>query len=947
MKINRRRFLQLGSLTTAGLPILSLKGLTDMQGNSGKNTIPLNQELYQFFEDPDNIYKPYVRWWWNGNLLEEKEILRELDVMKDAGIGGVEINPIRLPDKTDALGIKPLEWLSDEWLAMLKVALTGAKDRGIVCDMIVGTGWPFGGDFLNREDQIKMIALGTKNLIGGKTFDIDKKELLDDVNPDLHSKHDDKLKELVMLHLVPKAVQDLNECLDLTDQISQDQISISVPSGEYVLYYLVKLTGHMAVINGAPGGGGPVLNHYSKSAVEKYLNKISNKLTSHIGPLGDSFRAFFTDSLELEGANWCEDMFEQFKKRKNYDLAPYFPFILFKVGEMGNAANEDYGANFSPTLQQEIDRVRYDFEDVRVDLFKERFIDTFVNWCKENGVASRMQAYGRPCNPVEASMLIDIPECETWMAPSTGYEFSDKDYRRGRAYTMSNKYVSSGAHLAGKKLISCEEMTNTGMVFNASLEDIKIAGDQSILSGVTHSVLHGFNYSPPEAAFPGWVRYGTFFNERNTWWPYFKNWSDYKTRLSAIFQQAEMQADIAILPPLADLSMKFGFQRDPFPVFAYPTYVNQVWEAIHQNGSGCDYITENIIQQASVKDGRLKYGSRSYKAVILIKVDSILPETANAIKKFTDSGGKLICIESAPSMSPTNQKFSEENNFAAINILKDTNVENAGIVPPPTEDFISWYHNIQQQFNLKPYVEINNPNRFVNQIYYKYEDLDIFFFSNYNAKEEHLLKTKFAVKNKKAWLWDAHTGRRFLYPLQDENNEFQIRLGPSESKLIVFDKEEKGETFNDQNFNKASSTIIQGPWKIWLNAVNGESSTLSLDKLIDFGQNEDLKTFGGTIIYENAFEASNQGSINYLHLGETHGVAEIEINDQKIGVQWYGSPVHEISKWVNKGSNTIRIKLITTLGNHMKSLEDNGIAQNWTSYQSIHPMGLLGPIRMA
>lgn len=224
----------------------------------------------------------------------------------------------------------------------------------------------------------------------------------------------------------------------------------------------------------------------------------------------------------LKGANWCEDMFEQFKERKRYDLAPYFPFILFKVGEMGNAAKGTYGAKLTPALQQTINRVRYDFEETRVALFKERFIDPFVSWCKKNGVKSRMQAYGRECNPLEASMSIDIPECETWLSSSVGEEFSDEDYRRGRAYTMNNKFVSSAAHLTDRRLVSCEEMTNTGMVFNASLERIKIAGDQSILSGVTHSVLHGFNYSPLKAPFPGWVRYGTFFNERNTWWPYFR-----------------------------------------------------------------------------------------------------------------------------------------------------------------------------------------------------------------------------------------------------------------------------------------------------------------------------------------------------------------------------------------------------------------------------------------
>lgn len=153
--------------------------------------------------------------------------------------------------------------------------------------------------------------------------------------------------------------------------------------------------------------------------------------------------------------------------------------------------------------------------------------------------------------------------------------------------------------------------------------------------------------------------------------------------------------------------------------------------------------------------------------------------------------------------------------------------------------------------------------------------------------------------------------------------------------------------FIDPDFNKAASTIINGPWKVVLNAVNGKSTSLALDKLIDFSQREDLKTFGGTIIYENVFQASNQSSIKYLHLGETYGVSEIEVNDQKTGGQWYSTPVHDISKLVRKGTNTIRIKLITNLGNYMKSLEDNEIAQIWTGGQPFYPMGLIGPVRIS
>jgi len=98
----------------------------------------------------------------------------------------------------------------------------------------------------------------------------------------------------------------------------------------------------------------------------------------------------------------------------------------------------------------------------------------------------------------------------------------DSDYRRGRAYTMIDKYVSSAAHLTGKRLVSCEEMTNTYNVFATSLEYLKVGSDMSASTGITHSVWHGFNYMPQDAAFPGWVQYGSYYNEKNTWFPYWK-----------------------------------------------------------------------------------------------------------------------------------------------------------------------------------------------------------------------------------------------------------------------------------------------------------------------------------------------------------------------------------------------------------------------------------------
>ncbi|WP_296635354.1 glycosyl hydrolase [Polaribacter sp.] len=72
-------------------------------------------------------------------------------MLKSVGFGGVEINPIAMPlafNKSE----KSLVWMSDEWVDMVVHAAKKAKDLGMITDIIAGTGWPFGGEFLKDEE---------------------------------------------------------------------------------------------------------------------------------------------------------------------------------------------------------------------------------------------------------------------------------------------------------------------------------------------------------------------------------------------------------------------------------------------------------------------------------------------------------------------------------------------------------------------------------------------------------------------------------------------------------------------------------------------------------------------------------------------------------------------------------------------------------------------------
>jgi hypothetical protein len=922
---------------TTGIPFMQSCRFSGGKGNVSTGS----DDLYSLFQTPPDASKPFVRWWWNGDKLSEKEILRELDVMKAAGIGGVEINPIAYPGGDDP-GIPSLRWLSPEWIEMVKTALKGAEERGIICDIIVGSGWPFGAEFLEKEEQSQLLTIASRKVTGKGRVDLKVADLLKEASPAIHSGYGGAASELYSLCLAPLQMDTFVPAIPVPFSAAGDHVAVDVPEGEHILYALVKITGFQAVINGAPGAAGPVLNHYSRTATEKFLNNMSDHLFPALAGL-KGFRAMFCDSMELEGANWCHDFPEEFKTRRGYDVVPYLPFILYRIGHMGRAIEGTEITKVTGEAKEEIERVRHDFFVACMEIISDRFLAPFTQWCNRHGFKSRVQAYGREFHPLEASFKVDIPECETWLWH--GESDREHDLVKNPAYTNVNKFVASAARLSGKKEVSCEEITNTNVVFNATLEQIKATGDQSNLSGVTHSILHGFNYSPPDTPFPGWVRYGTYFNERNTWWPFFKLWAAYKARISAILQETESFADIAVMHPLADMWTKHGPVRDPFPELLYPQYQYKVWEAIHQNGNSCDYTSENVIQQSVAKDGYLTYNSRRYRTLILVEVETLMPATAEALMRFVKSGGKIIFTGKEPYKSSGLKNHGENDEKVARTIaaMKREYPSQIFNVEAPGGELLPWFKNVQQQCGVKPYMEIDRPSPCVSQIRHRAGSKDIYFIVNYSASERIGIRVRFPDARGTAWIWDAETGNRFIYPAE-QGNILNIDLPPATSRLIVFDEYDTGEAQPAAPEEKQGLELTGG-WKIRMQHINGSVEERELPSLFDLSEDETARSFAGQLIYEKQLESD--AGYNWLDLGKVHGVSEATLNGEDLGCKWYGRHLYRIPEHLaaTKGK-TLQVKITTTVGNYLKSSPDNETGQRWTRRQEWQPTGMLGPARL-
>jgi len=116
--------------------------------------------------EPTRENKPWTRWWWLGSAVDEASLTRELEAFAAAGLGGVEITPIYGVRGSES---RDVPFLSPRWMQLLEHTGREAKRLGLGVDMATGTGWPFGGPWVQPADAAQKIVLQDGKLAGAPT----------------------------------------------------------------------------------------------------------------------------------------------------------------------------------------------------------------------------------------------------------------------------------------------------------------------------------------------------------------------------------------------------------------------------------------------------------------------------------------------------------------------------------------------------------------------------------------------------------------------------------------------------------------------------------------------------------------------------------------------------------------------------------------------------------
>jgi hypothetical protein len=887
---------------------------------------------------------PWTRWWWMGNAVDKENLERELTLFAEAGIGGVEITPIY-----GARGFESryINFLSPQWIDMLKVTVQKANALGLGVDMNNGTGWPFGGPQITPEYAAGKLVVQKYKLIAGQNPDI--KLIIQD---SLQKKLGARLKALT-------AYGSNGEIINILDKVDENgNLNWNPKTGNWDLY--AAFAGHTGqmVKRAAPGGEGLVLDHMSKDALSVYLKRFDDAFTGN--PTG--VRSFFNDSYEVYGADFSPKLFDEFQKRHGYDLKNFLRELVSK------------------DKNDRIARIRSDYHLTMAEMVYENFSIPWHQWVNSKGALSRNQAHGFPGNLLDIYASVDIPEPESFginQVPVPGMKYYSVDTRNVPPDKVMIKFASSAANVLGKPFTSCETFTWLGEHFKVPLAHTKPEVEKVFLAGVNHVFFHGTTYSPQQAGWPGWLFYAsTEFDPSNSFWPHLKGLTDYITRCQSVLQAGKADNELLIYWPYADvrhyavppekLDQMLAIHEIPEWLKPTPFYKNAM--KLMDGGYSVDFVSDKLLSRSEVNNGSIKVSPEgaAYKVLVVPQTDFMPVETFTEILNLAKQGATVI-LEKMPVDVP-GLVHIESGRQQLKQMVKSMVFVEAGNGIRLAKIGYGELIIASDVRKALQYKNISGENLTASGLKFIRRDVNgdkYYYLVNHTAQKVD----EFVPLNLRAasvMILDPQTGNYGLAETKSVDDKINVRVQiDAGNSLILKTSKEKVSDVINWKYIKSSGTAmaVSGKWK--LKFTNGglilpHSQTLT--DLVSWTTLADKNALGfsGQGEYTIAWKLTSKSADDYiLDLGDVRESARVWVNGQDAGILWHVPYQVSIGKYLKQGRNTMRIEVANLMANRIIDMDKRKV--EWRKFNEINfvdlnykpfdasnwePMasGLLGPV---
>ncbi len=855
------------------------------------------------FVNPPQTARPYVWWHWMGPNFSKRGITKDLEAMREAGIGGATIFNLTSGVRESSAPIANCPWPENTYRSpaywdALRHAAAEADRLGLELGLHNTVGYATtGGPWITQERNMQRLVSSQLTIEGGRSVNV---RLAPPEIPQ-HSRYGIRYAEplswyrdiAVLAAPADGPIDDVASILDLSSRMRPDgSLSWEAPPGRWILYRL----GH------APTGAQPApapdelieqVLEADKMSVEQtrfHWTHVLEPLREHLGPfLGRSFRHLLIDSYEAGNQDWTPGFREEFVARKGYDPVPW---LVSRLGPTSRTIG-------NPELTARFD---YDFKEVVAELYRQNGWEVGAAMVRAAGLQLQFEPYTGPFDTVAGAALADVPMGEFWTHSAGGIDPA----------------IVGAARAAGRRIIAAEAFTGRpeNSRWDMTPAQLKRSADGFFLSGGNRLVLHHWVHQPFDDRLQpglgmGW--WGTHFGRYQTWFEPGKEFFAYLARIQAVLQRSETPVDIV---------------------------------SVGRPVEGSDTISVRVLLDGTtVENGRIVLPSGRRYALLAVPHDgAIEPEVVLRIGQLLEEGASVVAVR--PHRSPSLRGYPACDR--AVLALADRvwgPTDQAGASTARGRLFGD-LGRAKRELGLEAACTVTGDAAHAVQVAHRRDPetgAEIFFVAN---REEHPVSVTLSCRVAALLpeLWDPLDASRRPAPnwrRHDAGTEVDLTLGPLDSILLVF-REKTALTGAVTRPPETLATLpVDGAWHVTFEGPVGAPASDDFPVLKSWTEhaNPTIRYFSGRATYRRDLDIEPAllapGRRLELDLGEVRDLAIVRINGRRLRPLWRAPFTVDVTNSALPGHNQLEIEVFNTWRNRLIGDEQEPPDLTWGEFKSL------------
>ena len=877
---------------------MSIRGCTRVLACAGALVgVAAGRTLEEDFRDPPVGARPYVWWHWLGPNFSKDGITRDLEAMKDAGIGGATIFNLSSSVMESHAPTEHNPWpdqtyRSPKYWEAVRHAAAEAKRLGLEVGLHNTVGYSAtGGPWIDEPRSMQRLTWSEVHVKGGATVEVDlpAPPLQADEGWGRTGRTLSWFKDIAVL-AVPAGRDPLprSEVVDLSAMMSAaGHLTWPAPAGDWVVYRLCHASTGRPPHPVPDDVLGKVLEA-DKMSLEQtrfHWENVIGPVREHLGPLlGDSFRHFLIDSYEAGNQNWTPAFRDEFLRRKGYDPLPW----LVTQAKAVKAVN-------SPA---ETARFQWDFRDVIETLYFENGWEPAARMIHDAGATLQQEPYGGPFDTVAGAGLADLPMVEFWA---------------GGDVHPSPAIVGAGRAM-GHPVIGAEAFTGSPTVsqWSETPGALKRAADAAYAGGVNRLVLHHWVHQPFDDRYQpglgmGW--WGTHFGRNQTWFEPGKEFFRYLGRCQALLQRGET--------PVQVVSVGGAYE-------------------------GGDAISDRVfLRELRVEDGAVVTpAGRRYRLLHVPHNGALLPEAVERIGSLLAAGATVVSSKPRQSPSLAGYPDCDQRVRERAEALWGDGSEPARKIGAGTLFTHGDLAAAMRAVGIGPACELLSAKAGAVRMIPRAEaGIDWFFVANLQERSA-AFTARFAAAGRAPELWDAELGTIAPAPawrMKDGGCEVDLDLDAGKTVFVVFRKATEVIAVSPAPHQPAEprELAVEGSWSVEVSPKIGAPFPVELAALQSLSPMDrpELKYFSGTAVYRKTValppEYLRPGGKVFLDLGAVRDLATVSVNGAAQGVWWHPPYARDVAAALRPGDNVLEIAVANTWHNRLVGDEQEPADFEW------------------